>query len=116
MRQNRTGMCRLAIVMLGAGMMLAGCGGVATEKPYGSASIVSEPPNAKVVNMKDGSAIGTTPMLYTWKTKDGNQEYIQLILAASGHADHITEFFINPQYENKDDAEKNPQAIKVNIE
>lgn len=115
MKREKTVFYGLTMVILGAGMMMAGCADVATETPYGSASIVSDPPNAKIANLKDGSAVGTTPMLYTWKTEGGNQEYIQLVLAAPGQADQITEFFVNPQYENKDDAEKNPQAIKVNM-
>ncbi|HBI16489.1 MAG TPA: hypothetical protein DDY20_13455 [Desulfobulbaceae bacterium] len=106
----------LVMVMLGALMVvLSGCGIVASTTPYGSASIVSEPPGAKIVNLKDGDAIGTTPLQYTWETEDGKAEYIQLILTTPGYEDEVTSFWINPRYDSKEEAEKNPQAIKVNM-
>ena len=114
MKLNRTGACALVMIMLGAGMALTGCA-TGTHTPYGSASIVTEPAGAKVVNLKDGEAIGTTPLQYTWETEDGKAEYIQLILTSPGYADQVTSFWINPRYDSKDAAEKNPQAIKVNM-
>jgi hypothetical protein len=114
MKLNRTGACGLVMIMLGAGMVLTGCAS-GTKTPYGSASIVSEPAGAKVVNLKDGEAIGTTPLQYTWETEDGKAEYIQLILTSPGYADQVTSFWINPRYDSKDAAEKDPQAIKVNM-
>lgn len=113
MSRSRIGVCGLVAALLGAGVLLGGC--VAATTPFGSASIVSEPAGAKVVNLKDGAAIGTTPMQYTWETEDGKAEYVQLILTSPGYADQVTSFWINPRYDSKDDAEKNPQAIKVNL-
>lgn len=113
MSRSRIGACSLVAALLGAGALLGGC--VASTTPFGSASIVSEPAGAKVVNLNDGSAIGTTPMQYTWETEDGKAEYVQLILTSPGYADQVTSFWINPRYDSKDDAEKNPQAIKVNL-
>lgn len=113
MRRSGIGTCWLVVALLGAMMVLTGC--VATTAPYGSASIVSEPAGAKVVNLKDGTDLGTTPLQYTWQTEDGKAEYIQLILTAPGYADQVTSFWVNPRYGSADDAEKNPQAIKVNM-
>jgi hypothetical protein len=101
--------------MLWAGMILIGCSAPTTTH-YGSASIVSEPPNANIVNLKDDSAIGTTPLKYTWENEARDEEYIQLKLTAPGYADQVTSFFLNSRYESKEDAEKIPQAIKVNME
>ena len=114
MKRNKTGVCGLLMAMLWAGMIMIGCSAPATTH-YGSASIVSEPPNANVVNLKDGSAIGTTPLKYTWESDARDEEYIQLKLAAPGYADQVTSFFLNSRYESKDDAEKSPKAIKVNM-
>lgn len=114
MKGNKTGVCGLLTVTLWTGMILIGCSAPTTTH-YGSASIVSEPPNAKVVNLQDGSAIGTTPMKYTWESEARDEEYIQLSLTAPGYADQITVFFLNSRYESKDDAEKIPQIIKVNL-
>lgn len=94
--------------------VLTGCAAF-TATPYGTASIDSVPPGAKVVNLKDGTAIGTTPMQHTWQTEDGKAEYVQLLLSSPGYADQVTSFWINPRYGSADDAEKNPQSIKVNM-
>jgi hypothetical protein len=113
MKKNRISVIGVLPVMLWAGTMLIGCG--APTKHYGSLSIVSEPPNAQVVNLKDRSAIGTTPMQYTWETGSSTEEYIQLMLTAPGNVDQVTSLFLNARYDDKDTAEKNPQAIKVNV-
>ena len=114
MSRNGIGIYWLVVALLGAGMALTGCAAT-TAPPYGSASIVSEPAGAKVLNLKDGTAIGTTPMQHTWQTEDGKAEYILLLLTAPGYADQVTSFWINPRYGSAGDAEKNPQAIKVNL-
>lgn len=101
------------LALLGAAAIMGGC--VAATAPYGSASIVSEPAGAKVVNLEDGTAVGTTPMKYTLETEDGKAEYIQLLLSAPGYADQTTSFWINPRYGSAAKAEENPQAIKVNL-
>lgn len=102
------------LVLLGTAVLLGGC--VITSAPYGSASIVTEPAGAKVVNLKNGEAVGTTPMSYTLETEDGKAEYIQLLLSAPGYADQVTSFWINPRYGNAEEAEKNQQLIKVNMQ
>lgn len=115
MSRRGIGICWLVVALLGEVMVLTGCAGT-TAPPYGSAAIVSEPAGAKVVNLKDGTAIGTTPMQYTWETEEGKAEYVQLLLTAPGYADELTSFWINPRYGSAADAEKNPQAIQVNME
>lgn len=102
------------LALLGAWALLAGC--VAATTPYGSAAIVSEPAGAKVVNLKDGAAVGATPLNYTLETEDGKAEYVQLLLSAPGYADQVTEFWINPRYGSADKAEENPQAVKINMQ
>ena len=113
MSRSGIGVGWLEVALLGAGLVLTGC--VATTTPYGSASIVSEPPGAKVVNLKDGSSIGTTPVRYTLETEDGKAEYVQLLLTSPGYTDQMTSFWINPRYGSAEKAEENPQAIKVNM-
>ena len=116
MRRNRIRVCGLAgLALLGIGAMLTGCA-PAAKPPYGSAAIVSEPAGAKVVNLKDGAALGTTPMKYTLEAEDGKAEYIQLILTSPGYADQVTSFWINPRYTSAEKAEENAQAIKVNMQ
>lgn len=114
MKRNRVGVCGMLIAMIWAGTTLAGCGGGAASH-YGSASIVSEPPDATVVNLEDGSTIGSTPLQYTWETEDVSEKYIQLKLNATGYEDQVTEFFLNSRHGSKESAEKTPQIIHVKM-
>lgn len=113
MKMYRISVYGLTVAALLVGVTLAGCGGSTAH--YGSASIVSEPANVNVVNLEDGSAIGTTPLQYTWETEDVSEKYIQLKLNAEGYADQMTEFFLNSRYGSKEDAEKNPKIISVRM-
>lgn len=101
------------LALLGVGVLLGGF--VAATEPYGSAAIVSEPAGAKVVNLKDGGAVGTTPLTYTLSTEDGKAEYVQFLLSAPGYADQVTSFWINPRFGSAEKAEENPQPVKVNL-
>jgi len=114
MKRSRIRAFGLLIVMLWAGTALIGCGGVAGNH-YGSASIVSVPANANVVNLEDGSVIGTTPLQYTWETENVTEKYIQLRLTATGYVDQVAEFFLNARYGSKEDAEGKPQIINVKM-
>ena len=105
----------ISVVTAGCWIMLAAC--VQTQDtPYGTARIVSEPSGAKVVNLEDNEAIGTTPMEYTWKTDDGKAEYIQLVLTRQGYADTVTSFWVNPRYDSEKAAAENPQSITVPLD
>lgn len=114
MKRSRICVFGLSIVILWSGMALIGCGGAAGNH-YGSASIVSVPANANVVNLEDESVIGTTPLQYTWETDDVTEKYIQLKLTASGYADQVSEFFLNARYGSKEEAEEKPQIINVRM-
>lgn len=114
MKWNRVGVCGMLIATIWAGTTLTGCGGNAASH-YGSASFVSEPPGATIVNLEDGSTIGSTPLQYTWETDDVSEKYIQLKLNATGYEDQITEFFLNSRHGSKESAEKTPQVIHVKM-
>lgn len=114
MKRSRVGVSGMLIAMFWAGTTLTGCGGGATNH-YGSASIVSEPPNATVVNLEDGSTIGSTPLQYTWETEEISEKYIQLRLNATGYAEQGTEFFLNARHGSKESAEETPQIIHVKM-
>jgi len=114
MKRYRIFVYGMLIAMFWAGTTLTGCGGGATNH-YGSASIVSEPPDAAVVDLEDGSTIGSTPLQYTWETEDVSEKYIQLRLNATGYEDQVTEFFLNSRYGSKERAEETPQTIHVKM-
>jgi hypothetical protein len=114
MKRSRVGVCGALIVMLWAGTTLTGCGRGAASH-YGSASIVSEPPDATVVNLEDGSTIGSTPLQYTWETGEVSEKYIQLRLNSTGYEDQVAEFFLNSRHGSKEGAEETPQTIHVKM-
>jgi hypothetical protein len=63
MENYRTGRYRIVVCMLAAGMLLSGCANNTAVTAYGSAAISSEPESAKVINLRDGSEIGSTPLV-----------------------------------------------------
>ena len=116
MENNRTGRYGIVVFMLAAGMLLSGCANNTAVTAYGSAAISSEPESAKVINLRDGSEIGSTPLVYTWEIEERAEEYIQLLLTAPGYTDQVAVFYLRSEQENKDDAEKNPVVVKVNLQ
>ena len=83
---------------------------------YGSATIFSGPDSARVINLRDGSEIGSTPLVYTWENEERVEGYIQLLLTAAGYTDQVAVFFLRSEQENRDEAEKNPVVVKVNLQ
>jgi len=115
MKSAQTGLLVPAIIAMACICALLGGCMQATTTPFGAAKIMSEPAGAKVVNLADNMAIGTTPMDFTWETEDGKAEYIQLVLTKQGQADTVTSFWVNPRYTSAEDAAENPQIISVNL-
>jgi len=99
--------------MAGALTLLAGCCVEAPMETYGAARIVSDPAGAGIVNLKDNTTLGNTPLDHVWETADGKAEYIQLVLTRAGHEDTVTSFWINPRHATREEAAENPQAITV---
>jgi hypothetical protein len=68
-----------------------------------------------VVNLKDRAEIGSTPLVYTWENEERGEENIHLLLTAPGYTDRVSTFFLRSEHDGRDDAEKNPAVIKVNL-
>ncbi len=116
MKSGKTGaMCAVGIVVVGFVFFLAGCAEV-ENPPFAAAEIISSPPGAEVVNVKDNSILGTTPFKYAWETEAGKEEYIIVSLRKSGYEDTITTFFVNPRYDSDDAAMENPQVVEVTLD
>ena len=100
------GIAALAIMILA----IAGC---ATK--HGVATINSVPPGVQVFDMEDGSAIGSTPVSYHWRSKDVKRKYMNLRLHKEGYEDVVKSFWLNLQYRSAESAHNNPQHLNFEL-
>lgn len=89
--------------------------GVSGCSSYGAAKIQSMPPGAEVVNLEDDSLLGTTPVMVHWKTDREESKLITVRFHKSGYSDKVTAFWVNMRHSSRARAEKEPQAVKVEL-
>lgn len=95
----------IPILLLGA----AGC------SSYGAAKIQSVPSGAEIVNLEDDSLLGTTPVMIHWKNDREESKLITVRFRKPGYDDKVTAFWVNMRHSSRVDAEKSPQAVKVEL-
>ena len=101
------------LMILGALLLLAaGCSSSAVK--YGSARISSRPEGAEVINLKDESNLGVTPVNVSFGGKGDTAEFVTVQLRKPGYIDRITSFWINRRHKTKQDADD--QAIDISVE
>ncbi len=111
-RNLTTKRCRL-FALASTVLFLSGCAG-STE--YGSAKINSDPQGAEVVNLKDNSHLGTTPVNVSFAGDAGSSEFITIQLRKLGYIDKITTFWVNKRHKTALDADDNAIDISVSLE
>lgn len=94
-------------------LLLSGCG---TQTKYGTAKITSSPEGAEIVNLKDNSHLGSTPVKVSFSGEADTAEFVTIQLRKPGYIDRITSFWINRRHKNPLDAEDNAIDIKVELE
>lgn len=82
---------------------------------YGAAKIQSTPSGAEIVNLEDDSLLGTTPVMIHWKNDREESKLITVRFHKPGYNDKVTAFWVNMRHSSKADAEKSPQAVKVEL-
>ncbi len=100
------------LLALGVLPLVTGCAG---QKTYGTVKFVSHPPGAEVINLKDDSHLGMTPVLVTWEGKDGRPEYVTVEMIKSGYQEEITSFWVNTRHRSRKEAEAEPQPVTVEL-
>ena len=101
------------LVILGAVLLLAaGCSSSAVK--YGSAQISSRPEGAEVINLKDESNLGVTPVNVSFGGEGDTAEFVTIQLRKPGYIDRITSFWINRRHTTKQEADD--QAIDISVE
>jgi len=71
--------------------VLAGCGGTR----YGTARITSMPAGAEVVNLRDDTHLGITPLMVTWEEENSLPQtaFLIFLAAAAGTGTVATHLF-----------------------
>jgi len=95
-------------------LLLAGCASEAQK--YGTARISSIPQDAEVVNLKDDSHLGITPVKVSFSGKGDTAEYVTIQLRKPGYIARITSFWINRRHTSPIEADDNAIDIKVELE
>lgn len=100
---------RLALLIPLLLLTVSGC------SSYGAASLLSEPMGAEVVNLEDDSLLGTTPVMVHWKNDREESKLITVRFHKTGYDDKVTAFWVNMRHSTRAKAEKEPQAVKVEL-
>ena len=91
-------------------------GGCTSGKTYGSVKFVSTPAGAEVINLKDDSNMGMTPVLVTWEGEEEKPEYVTVEFRKTGYREKITSFYVNKRHETREEAAAAAQPITIELE
>lgn len=94
-------------------LFLSGC---AASTKYGAANISSEPEGAEVVNLRDNSLLGTTPVKVSFAGEADTSEFVTVQLRKNGYIEKITTFWINKRHKTAIAADDNAIDISVSLE
>jgi len=98
----------LALLLLA---LLSACG----KTSYGVAKIESIPAGAEVVDLKDDSHLGRTPLFVTWEGDEGSIRHATIELRKEGYVEKITAFWVKMRHSTKEAATKDAQPVAVEL-
>jgi hypothetical protein len=101
----------MKLCLLFALSSLAAC----SQTMYGVVKIESIPPGAEVINLKDDTHLGMTPLLVTWESDDDEARYATMELRKVGYVEALTSFWVRIRHETKEDAIREPQPVIVEL-
>jgi len=90
--------------------------GCSSSPKYGVAKIDSTPPGAEVVNLKDNTLLGITPVEVSFTGEADSAEYVTIQLRKPGYIERITSFWINRRHETPLLAKENAVDVKLILE
>jgi len=99
------------ILALSALTLLAACG----QTMYGVVKIESIPSGAEVINLKDDTHLGMTPLLVTWEDDDDTAKHATIELHKVGYVEEITSFWVNMRHITKEEATLEPQPVTIEL-
>lgn len=101
----------IKVVLLLALGSLTACG----QTMYGVAKIESIPSGAEVINLKDDTHLGMTPLLVTWENDDDEAKHVTLELRKIGYVEEITSFWVTMRSKSKEVATRDPQPVTIEL-
>ena len=93
-------------------LLLSACG----RTSYGVAKIESLPSGAEVVDLKDDSHLGRTPLFVTWEGDEGSIRHATIELRKEGYVEKITAFWVKMRYDTKEAATGDAQPVVVELQ
>jgi len=112
--KENVGWLRMLFVGIGLTLLVSGC--ASPPLKYGSAKISSRPEGAEVVNLKDDSQLGVTPVKVSFGGEADTAEFVTVQLRKPGYIDRITSFWINRRHATQLEADDNAIDISVELE
>ena len=97
-------------VLLALGSLVA-----CSQTKYGVVKIVSIPAGAEVINLKDDTHLGRTPLLVTWEDEDDTVRKATIELRKAGYVEEITSFWVNMRHDTKEAAILEPQPVTIEL-
>lgn len=91
-------------------LALNGC-----AKYHGAATIVTVPPGAQVIDLKDDSVIGVTPLTVHWEDSARTRRYVALELKKAGFKDEVSHFWVSMRHKSKTSAVDAGDTVKVEM-
>jgi len=101
--------CRYVLVVMGL-FFFSGC----SLQQYGAVEFTSTPTGAEVVNLKDDTVLGTTPVRVLWKGRRGSAEKIVVQFTRQGYFEKIISVWVNKRHD--DEMSASEEATKIHAE
>ncbi len=92
--------------------LLASCG----QTMYGVVRIESVPQGAEVINLRDDTHLGRTPLFVTWEDENDTAKHATVELRKEGYVEEITSFWVHMRHKSKEAAILEPQPVTVELQ
>jgi hypothetical protein len=86
-----------------------------SQTKYGVVKIVTIPSGAEVINLRDDTHLGRTPLLVTWEDEDDTARNATVELRKAGFVEEITTFWVNMRHDTKEAAILEPQPVTIEL-
>ena len=91
-------------------LLFSGCAG----QQYGAVEFSSTPSGAEVINLKDDTVLGSTPVRVLWKGDAGSSEKVVVQFKKSGFYEKISSIWVNKRHDSRQNAEND--AVQIHAE
>jgi hypothetical protein len=79
------------------------------------AKIESIPSGAEVINLRDDTHLGRTPLLVTWESEDDEVRHATVELRKGGYIEEITSFWVKLRHPSKEAASLEAQPVIIEL-